>query len=139
MAYRSVRAALASLRGLVARYRGDSNVPRRDRVHGDRWRSSSHSQHNGETRYQRYQLKYQQAQQRPPVTTQGHQSTTKRPVKFTVTPHALKLQNRISGALVPSPKQLMPPSGNRGDDPGHDPSGAGDALIMSSNPAAEGP
>src|ERR1019366_7796600 len=39
MAYWSVRAALASLRGLVARYRGCSNVRRRDQVHGNRWQS----------------------------------------------------------------------------------------------------
>ena len=31
-----------------------------------------HSQHNGEARYQRYQLEYQQAQQRPPGTTQAY-------------------------------------------------------------------
>jgi hypothetical protein len=60
----------------------------------DRWRSSFHSPHNGDAQYQRYQLKYQQAQQRPPVplkATQDHQSTNKRPVKFPVTPHALKM------------------------------------------------
>jgi len=72
-----VRSALAPLRGFPSRYRGGSNVRRPSRVHGDRWQSCSHSQFDGVARYQRYQFKYQQAQQRPPGTTQGHTGPSK--------------------------------------------------------------
>jgi len=90
--------------GLVDDYRGGSNVRRPSLVCGDRWQSCSRSQHDGDARYQRHQFKYQHAQQRPPGplrATQDHQSTTKRPVGFLVTPHALKLLERPISVSTP--------------------------------------
>jgi hypothetical protein len=41
--------------------RGDANVPRRDRVHANRWPLGFDIRHDSDARYQRYQFKYQHA------------------------------------------------------------------------------
>jgi hypothetical protein len=63
-------------------------------VKRDRWQSSSHSQHNGGAVTNATNSITNMPNKDHPVplrATQDHQSTTKRPVKFLVTPHALKL------------------------------------------------
>src|SRR5664280_1606499 len=99
MAYWSVRSVLASVRGLVARYSGRSNVPRRGRVHANRSPPGLDILHDDDVPYQRYQLKYQHAQQGPHGATQCHQSTTKRLVVLTSTPHALKLPEQAQAEI----------------------------------------
>ena len=82
--------------------------------------SSSHSQHNGEAGYQRYQLEYQQARRRPPGTTQGHtglhRTTTEVPhdrlYNMRPTPHALKLLEH--GATAPKGAMANANVGNGG-------------------------
>jgi hypothetical protein len=71
----SVQSTLAPLRRFPSRFRGGFSLRRRDR--GVRRPMAVGFRHDGDVQYQRYQFKYQQAQQRPPGTTQGHTGPTR--------------------------------------------------------------
>ena len=67
-----VRSALAFVRGLVARYRGvPTSAGQTGLMATDGYRGFG-VRHDSDAPYQRYQLKYQHAQQGPHGATQGH-------------------------------------------------------------------
>jgi hypothetical protein len=91
----SVRSALASLRGLSSRYRGGSNVRRPGWVQGatdgSRLPTVSTTVKLSTNATNSNTNSFNKDHPVPLRATQDHQSTTKRPVKFPITPHALKL------------------------------------------------